>query len=142
MQVIYNVFDQSPQDELYPAVEAADVGVIVRVPLDEGSLTGNVRPDTEFPPGDFRNEYFAGDRRQQVWDRVRAIVAELDVPIERLPEIALRFCLSQPAVSTVIAGMRSLRNVEANAAAVEAGPLSEDELAILRKHAWPRRFYA
>jgi aryl-alcohol dehydrogenase-like predicted oxidoreductase len=142
VQVIYNVFDQSPDDQLFPAVLREDVGIVVRVPFDEGSLTGNVRPGTEFPPGDFRNQYFAGDRRQEVWDRVQAITSELDVPVERMAEIALRFCLSAPAVSTVIAGMRSARNVERNAAAVEAGPLSDDELAVLRRHRWQRRFYA
>jgi aryl-alcohol dehydrogenase-like predicted oxidoreductase len=142
VQVIYNVFDQSPEDELYPAVEAADVGVIVRVPLDEGGLTGNVRPDSTFPPGDFRNEYFKGDRKQQVWERVQGITKDLGIPVERLPELALRFCLSQPAISTVIAGMRSLRNVEANAAAAEAGPLSDEQLAVLRRYRWERRFYA
>jgi aryl-alcohol dehydrogenase-like predicted oxidoreductase len=142
VQVIYNVFDQSPEEELYPAVAAANAGVIVRVPFDEGALTGRITPETTFPPGDFRNEYFQGDRKQQVWDRVQAIVADLDMSLDRLPEIALRFCLSHPAVSTVIGGMRSVRNVEANAAAVEAGPLSADELAVLRKHRWQRRFYA
>ncbi len=76
-----------------------------------------------------------------MWDRVQAITSELEIPVERMAEIALRFCLSQPAVSTVIAGMRSLRNVDANAAAVDAGPLSERELDILRSHAWERSFY-
>jgi len=142
VQVIYNVFDQSPEDDLFPAVEAADVGVIVRVPFDEGALTGNVRPDSTFPPGDFRNEYFGGGRKDEVWERVQAITGELGIPVERLPEIALRFCLSAPAVSTVIAGMRSTRNVEANAAAVDAGPLPADELSVLRRHRWVRRFYA
>src|SRR5439155_14201008 len=67
VQVIYNVFDQSPEDELFPAVDAAGVGVIVRVPFDEGGLTGQVRPDTDFPDGDFRNNYFRGDRNHAVW---------------------------------------------------------------------------
>ena len=142
VQVIYNVFDQSPEDALFPAAQAADVGVIVRVPFDEGGLTGSVRPETEFPDGDFRNRYFAGDRRREVWERAQAIAVELDVEVERLPELALRFCLSQPAVSTVIPGMRSLRNVEANAAAVEAGPLDDGQLELLRRHRWVRNFYA
>jgi aryl-alcohol dehydrogenase-like predicted oxidoreductase len=141
VQVIYNIFDQTPEAELFPAVEAADVGVIVRVAFDEGALTGKITPETEFPPGDFRNGYFGGDRKQEVWDRVQAITRDLDIPIERMPEIALRFVLSHPAVSTVIAGMRSLRNVEANAAAAELGPLSPDELEILRAHGWDRSFY-
>jgi aryl-alcohol dehydrogenase-like predicted oxidoreductase len=138
VQVIYNIFDQSPEDELFAAVEKANVGVIVRVPLDEGGLTGKVTPETEFPPGDFRSSYFAGGRKQETWDRVNAIASDLDIPIERLPEIALRFCFTHPAVSTVIAGMRALRNVDANAAAADAGPLSEREIELLRAHRWDR----
>ena len=83
VQVIYNVFDQSPEDALFPAVEAARVGVIVRVPFDEGALTGSVRPETTFPEGDFRNGYFAGERKREVWDRVQAIARDLDVEVER-----------------------------------------------------------
>ena len=142
VQVIYNVFDQSPEDELFPAVEAADVGVIVRVPFDEGALTGRIRPDTEFPPGDFRNTYFAGGRKQEVWDRVQAIAADVSVPVDELAGVALRFCLSHPAVTTVIAGMRSLRNVDANAAAVDAGPLDDGTLGRLHGHRWDKSFYA
>ena len=141
VQVIYNVFDQTPAARLFPAAQAADVGVIARVPFDEGALTGKITPETEFPRGDFRNAYFAGGRKQEAWERVNAIARDLDVPLERLPEIALRFCLSHPAVSTVIPGMRSPENVAANAAAVELGPLSEDELVVLRRHAWEHSFY-
>jgi aryl-alcohol dehydrogenase-like predicted oxidoreductase len=141
VQVIYNVFDQSPQDELFDAVQAAGVGVIVRVPFDEGALTGRIRPDTTFPDGDFRNTYFAGDRKQEVWERVQAIASDLGVGVDDLPAVALRFCLSHPAVSMVIAGMRSLRNVEANVAAAEAGPLSAEQLEALRAHRWVRSFY-
>ncbi len=140
VQVIYNVFDQTPAARLFPAAQAADVAVIARVPFDEGALTGKITPETEFPRGDFRNAYFAGGRKQEVWERVNAIARDLDVPLERLPEIALRFCLSHPAVSTVIPGMRSPENVAANAAAVELGPLSEDELVVLRRHAWEHSF--
>ena len=118
------------------------MGAIVRVPFDEGALTGRVRPETEFPEGDFRNRYFAGERRREVWERVQAIAADLGVPVEQLPEIALRFCLSHPAVSTAIPGMRSVRNVEANAAAVEAGPLDDGQLERLRRHRWVRSFYS
>jgi aryl-alcohol dehydrogenase-like predicted oxidoreductase len=141
-QVIYNIFDQSPEDELFPAVEAAGVGVIARVPFDEGALTGAITPETTFAGDDFRDEYFAGARKEEVWRRVEAITGELDVPITRLPELALRFCLSHPAVSTVIAGMRSLRNVDANVDAAEKGPLSERELESLRTHRWVRNFYS
>lgn len=141
VQVIYNIFDQSPADELFPAVKAANVGVIVRVPFDEGGLTGKVTPETEFPEGDFRNNYFAGDRKEQVWDHVQAIAKDLGVPVQRVPEIAFRFCISNPAVSTVIAGMRSQASVDANAAAVDHGSLSIEELQVLAHHRWERNFY-
>lgn len=141
VQVIYNVFDQSPEDELFAAVQEHDVGVIVRVPFDEGSLTGRIRPDTEFPDGDFRAEYFAGDRRREVWERAQAIAADVGVPVDEVAEPALRYCLSHPAVSTVIAGMRSTRNVERNAAAVERGPLSAEQVETLHGHRWVRSFY-
>src|SRR4029077_10957805 len=136
VQVIYNVFDQSPEDALFPAVEAARVGVIVRVPFDEGALTGSVRPETTFPEGDFRNRYFAGERRREVWERVQAIARDLDVEVDELAESALRFCLSQPATDVVIPGMRSTRNVERNVRAASAGPLEESQLITLRRHRW------
>ena len=141
VQVIYNVFDQSPEDELFPTVQAANVGVIVRVPFDEGSLTGSIRPGTVFPQGDWRNGYFEGDRKAEVWRRVEAMLQDLDVPIESLPEMALRFCLSHPAVSTVIPGMRRFTNVQRNVAAAALGPLSADQLKTLRPHRWVRNFY-
>jgi aryl-alcohol dehydrogenase-like predicted oxidoreductase len=141
VQVIYNVFDQSPEDELFSAVADEDVGVIVRVPLDEGGLSGRVKRDTIFPDGDWRNDYFGGDRRAQVEERAVAITADLGIPIDALPEVALRFCLSHPAVSTVIPGMRSVEHVRANVKAAEAGPLSDHDLAILRRHRWEKNFY-
>ena len=141
VQVIYNIFDQSPEDELFPAVEAANVGVIVRVPFDEGSLTGRIRPDTEFPEGDFRKNYFRGDRRQQVWDRAQAIAADLGVAIDELAGSALRFCVTHPAVSCAIPGMRSVTNVERNVASADAGPLTAEQLELLRAHRWVRSFY-
>ena len=137
VQVIYNVFDQTPEDELFPAVEASGVGVIVRVPFDEGALTGSVRPETTFPEGDFRNEYFAGERKREAWERVQAIARDLDVEVDGLAEVALRFCLSHAATSVVIPGMRSTRNVERNVRAAAAGPLEEDQLNTLRRHRWP-----
>jgi aryl-alcohol dehydrogenase-like predicted oxidoreductase len=141
VQVIYNAFEQSPEDELFPAVEAADVGVIARVPFDEGALTGQIRPDTEFPAGDFRNDYFRGDRKEQVWERVQALATEAGVSMDELAALALRFCVTHPAVSCAIPGMRSVRNVERNLAAVDAGPLDEAQLEIVHRHRWVRNFY-
>jgi aryl-alcohol dehydrogenase-like predicted oxidoreductase len=141
VQVIYNVFDQSPEDELLPACREHDVGVIARVPLDEGGLTGRIDADTEFEGDDFRAHYFRGDRKRQVHERATAIATDLAIDDSQLPELALRFILSEPAVSTVIPGMRSIRNVERNIAASEAGPLSPDERERLRAHRWVRNFY-
>ncbi len=141
VQVIYNIFDQSPEDELFPYCQKHGIGVIVRVPFDEGSLTGKITPDTTFPEGDFRNMYFSGGRKQETWERVLAIAVDLGISMEEMPEIALRFCLSHPAVSTVIPGMRSTRHVAANTAVSAAGPLPEEVLHKLREHRWVRSFY-
>lgn len=141
VQVIYNIFDQSPERNLFPLAAAHNIGVIARVPLDEGSLTGKIDEHTQFAPGDFRAGYFAGDRKKQVRERVGGLLRDLAVDAPGLPEIALRFCLSDPAVSTVIPGMRSLRNAEANCAVSDRGSLPPDTLAVLRRHVWERNFY-
>ena len=141
VQVIYNVFDQTPEDELFPACLEHGVGVIVRVLFDEGALTGRVGPDTEFPEGDFRNEYFRGDRKQQVADRIDALVEDLGIDRSEIAEVALRFVLSHPAVSTVIPGMRSIRNAEANCAVGDGEGLPAATVEKLRSHRWDRNFY-
>lgn len=141
VQVIYNIFDQTPERTLFPLAITHNVGVIARVPLDEGSLTGKIDEHTRFAPGDFREGYFKGDRKRQVREHVESLLRDLGVEAAALPEIALRFCLSHPAVSTVIPGMRSLRNAEANCAVPDRGPLPEATLAVLRRHAWDRNFY-
>jgi aryl-alcohol dehydrogenase-like predicted oxidoreductase len=141
VQVIYNVFHQQPQERLLSACAQHDVGVIVRVALDEGGLTGQVRADTAFPEGDFRNRYFGGDRRAQVEQRVEALVADLGIRADEVAEAALRFALAAPEVSTVIAGMRSVRNVERNAAVSDGRRLSGEQLAVLARHRWERNFY-
>jgi aryl-alcohol dehydrogenase-like predicted oxidoreductase len=142
VQVIYNVFDQSPEDELFPACRERGVGVLARVPLDEGGLTGRVDADTEFADDDFRGHYFRGDRKRQVHDRVTAIASDLGIDEDQLAETALRFVLSEPAVSTVIPGMRSLRNVERNLAVSDGRGLPDEQREKLRAHRWVRNFYA
>jgi aryl-alcohol dehydrogenase-like predicted oxidoreductase len=142
VQVIYNIFDQTPEANLFPLCQANNIGVIARVPLDEGALTGNITEDTVFPPGDFRESYFRGDRKKEVATRVNALLADLGIERSALAEAALRFCLSHPAVSTVIPGMRSIRSVEQNCAASGLGRLPDKMLAMLKKHAWNRNFYA
>jgi aryl-alcohol dehydrogenase-like predicted oxidoreductase len=141
VQVIYNVFDQSPEDELFPAVKEHDVGVLARVPFDEGGLTGSVDSDSQFPEGDFRGSYFRGDRKQEVADRVQAIVDDLGIGRDRIAETALRYVLSNDAVSTVIPGMRSIRNVERNVAAGDGRGLPPEQVERLRGHRWVRNFY-
>lgn len=141
VQVIYNIFEQSPADRLLPACLRHNVGVIVRVALDEGGLTGAIGADSEFPDGDFRNDYFRGERRRQVAERVGAIGAALDIDAAQMAETALRFVLSHPAVSVVIPGMRSLRNVDQNCAVADGRGLSAAQLATLAQHRWVRNFY-
>ena len=141
VQVIYNVFDQSPEDELLDLCAERGIGVLARVPFDEGALTGRIGPDTEFPDGDFRNHYFRDDRKQQVADHVQAILDDLGIEREQLPEVALRYVLSHPAVSAAIPGMRTVRNVERNAAIGDGHGLPDEQVAALKRHRWDRNFY-
>lgn len=143
VQVIYNIFDQSPEARLLPLCRELNIGVLARVPFDEGALTGTITPDTEFDPAEFRAAYFAGDRKRQVYERVNALLADLRAAglDEPLPCTALRFVLSHPAVSTVIPGMRRVRNVEENLAVPAKGALSQPVLELLRRHVWEKNFY-
>ena len=141
VQVIYNIFDQSPERNLFRKTMEKNIGVLARVPLDEGGLTGNITESTAFPRGDFRNSYFRGDRKRQLVEHVAALRKDLGESNGDLPEVALRFCLTHPAVSTVIPGMRTRRNVECNCAVSGRGALSGDLLATLHRHAWERNFY-
>jgi len=141
VQVIYNVFDQSPEDELFPACLEHGVGVIVRVPFDEGGLTGRITPETTFDEGDFRNDYFRGDRKREVYERVRAMAGALGVSEDEIASVALRYVLSHPAVSTVIPGMRSVRNVERNMAVGDGKGLPDEQVKLLKSYRWDRNFY-
>jgi aryl-alcohol dehydrogenase-like predicted oxidoreductase len=117
------------------------VGVLARVPLDEGGLTGTITEESRFEPGEFRDEYFRGDRKRQVVEHVAALERDLSGVAGTLPEIALRFCLSHRAVTSVIPGMRRVATVESSCRAAVAGTLDEATLAILKRHAWNRNFY-
>ena len=141
VEVIYNIFDQSPEDELFPACRQHNIGVIVRAPLDEGGLTGRITPESTFDENDFRSRYFRDDRKQEVYTRVQSIVADLGISLDALPEIALRYILSNPVVSTVIPGMRSARNVERNIALSDGRTLLPEQLQKLKKYRWVRDFY-
>ncbi len=138
VQVIYNIFDQNPEDQLFPACREKDVAVIARVPFDEGSLTGTLTRESRWPQGDWRNTYFVPENLQASVERADALKPL--VPAEMtLPEMALRFILANRDVSTIIPGMRKLKNVEANAAASDAGTLPEPLQKELRKHRWERK---
>jgi aryl-alcohol dehydrogenase-like predicted oxidoreductase len=137
VQVIYNIFDQSPEDELFPACKELNVGVIARVPLDEGSLGGKMTLETRFPKGDWRAGYFGPENLPKTIRHVEELKKILPHEMT-LPEMALRFILSNPVVSTTIVGMRKPEHVAQNIAASDAGPLDQNLLAELKKYRWDR----
>jgi aryl-alcohol dehydrogenase-like predicted oxidoreductase len=137
VQVVYNVFDQSPEDRLFPACQARNIAVIARVPFDEGSLTGTLEPGTTWPEGDFRNIYFTPDNLRETLKRVEPLRNLVPEGMD-LAELALRFILEHPAVSTTIPGMRRPAHVERNLAASDGQPLPPRTLQALRAHRWDR----
>jgi aryl-alcohol dehydrogenase-like predicted oxidoreductase len=137
VQVVYNVFDQAPEDVLFPACRARGVAVIARVPFDEGTLTGTLTRDSRWPEGDWRNLYFSPENLAASVARAEAL-APLVPGGSTLSELALRFILSCPDVTTMIPGMRKTRHVDANLAASDRGPLPPDLIAALRGHRWNR----
>ena len=137
VQVIYNIFDQAPEDELFPLCRELDVGVIARVPFDEGTLTGTLTRDSRWPEGDWRNTYFVPENLVASVEHAEALEPLVPAGMT-MPEMALRFILSNPDVATVIPGMRRERHVRANIAASDAGPLPDSLIAALRQHRWDR----
>lgn len=138
VQVIYNIFDQNPEDQLFPACEEMNVAVIARVPFDEGTLTGTMTIDTKFPEDDWRSHFFSPENLIPSVERADAL-KPLVPENSTMPEMALRFILSNPTVSTIIPGMRKIKNVENNIAASNKGTLPADLLAELKKHVWIRK---
>jgi len=145
VQVIYNIFDQNPEDDLFPACEEMNVAVIARVPFDEGTLTGTLTKDSKWPEGDWRNTYFVPENLSASVERADVLKKLLEEWNKEhstkmsMPEMALRFILSNPTVSTIIPGMRKLSHVESNIAAGESGALPTDLLEELKKHRWVRK---
>jgi len=137
VQVIYNIFDQNPEDELFPACREKNIAVIARVPFDEGSLTGTLTLDSKWPANDWRSTYFVPENLTASVTRADALKPLLQAGMT-MPELALRFILNNPDVSTTIPGMRKLRNAEANLAASDKGPLPAPLHAQLRPHRWDR----
>lgn len=138
VQVIYNVFDQNPDDQLLPTCAAHDVAVIARVPFDEGTLTGTLTMETRFPADDWRSGYFVPENLAASVARAEALRPLIPAGMT-MSEMALRFILANPTISTVIPGMRRLHHVDANLASSDAAPLSAALLAALRRHRWDRQ---
>ena len=137
VQVVYNIFDQAPEDELFVECRKRRIAVIARVPFDEGSLTGTLTATTTWPEGDFRNIYFQAPNLQNTVDRVERLRPVVPEGIT-MPELALRHILQNPDVTTVIPGMRKRRHVEQNLAVSDGQPLPAAVMSELRRHRWDR----
>lgn len=137
VQVIYNIFDQAPEDELFPLCDELNIGVIARVPFDEGTLTGTLTKDMRWPKGDWRNTYFVPENLNESVDRAEAL-RPLVPEHMTMAQMALRFILANPTVSTTIPGMRKLRHVEANIAVSDGEALPPALITALRAHRWDR----
>jgi aryl-alcohol dehydrogenase-like predicted oxidoreductase len=137
VQVIFNIFDQAPQDELFPLCRERNIGVIARVPFDEGTLTGTLTKESRWPEGDWRNTYFVPENLAPSVDRAEALRPRVP-PGMTMPELALRWILAEPAVSTIIPGMRTVPHVEANLAVSDGKPLDPALMEELRAHRWDR----
>jgi len=142
IQFIFNIFHQKPTEKLLPYAKKNNIGLIARVPLDEGGLAGKFTKKTKFPKGDFRGRYFGGEKLNELVARTDKLKELLGDNVETLPELALRYLLSFEAVSAVIPGMRKLEHVKANTAVSDKGKLSAELMEELKKHAWERNFYA
>ena len=140
VQVVYNVFDQNPEDELFPMCRELGVAVIARVPFDEGSLTGTMTRDMTWPEGDWRNLYFPPDKLAAILDRVDALRPDVPAGMS-MAEMALRFILANPDVTTMIPGMRRKAHVEANLGVSDGSRLDATLLGKLRKHRWVRTYF-
>jgi aryl-alcohol dehydrogenase-like predicted oxidoreductase len=137
VQMIYNIFDQNPKDELFPACRENNVGVIARVPFDEGSLTGTLTKDTKWPEGDWRNTYFVPENLIPTVDHVNALKPLVPKGMT-MSEMALRFILGEENISTIIPGMRKPAHASMNMATSDAGPLDPYLMKELVKHRWDR----
>jgi len=138
VQVIYNIFDQAPEDRLFPLCKELNVAVIARVPFDEGTLTGTLTKESKWPEGDWRNTYFVPENLNASVERAEALRPLIPAGMT-MPDMALRFILSNPTVSTVIPGMRRRKHVEANIAVSDGQGLPPDLLQKLRAHRWDRK---
>lgn len=139
IQFIFNIFHQEPKNKLFPYAKKNNIGLIARVPLDEGGLTGNITSDTHFD--DWRDMFFKGDRKREVYEHAGKLKKLLDDDVTTLPEMALRWLLSHEEVSTVIPGMRTVEHAKENCSVSDKGPLSPTLMKKLKEHVWERNFY-
>ncbi len=137
VQVIYNIFDQAPEDHLFPLCRERGVAVIARVPFDEGTLTGTLTKEARWPEGDWRNTYFVPENLNASVDRAEALRPLVPADMT-MAELALRWILQNPDVATIIPGMRKIRNVEANVATSDGKPLDGGLMQKLKGHRWDR----
>ena len=137
IQVIYNIFDQAPEDELFARAQRDGIGIIARVPFDEGTLTGTFSAQSSWPAEDWRSTYFGPENFGPSVEHLERLVADLPAGTN-LPDLALRFVLHHPAVSTVIPGMRTVEHVRANLGVSDGQALPEELVARLRPHRWDR----
>jgi aryl-alcohol dehydrogenase-like predicted oxidoreductase len=137
VQVIYNIFDQNPEDELFPLCRDLNIAVIARVPFDEGTLTGTLTKDSQWPSSDWRSTYFVKENLYASVDRADALKPLIPAD-STMSEMALRFILSNPDVSTIIPGMRKKAHVRTNIATSDDGKLTQELLTQLKSHRWDR----
>jgi len=140
-QVIFNIFDQSPIEKLFPFCKENNISILARVPLDEGGLTGKINSETQFEAGDFRARYFKDDRKAQVQERVEKINNDVNGETDSIVETALRYIISFDAVTSVIPGMRTVEHLLSNVEIINKGPLPNDLINKLKAHKWDRNFY-
>ena len=138
VEVIYNIFDQAPEDKLFTVCKEMNIGVIARVPFDEGTLTDTLTINSKWPEGDWRNLYFGPENLQPSLDHLKSLKADLPIGTN-IPELALQFILSNPVISTTIPGMRKVENIKRNVITCEKERLSESMIQILHKHRWDRK---
>jgi aryl-alcohol dehydrogenase-like predicted oxidoreductase len=141
IQFIFNIFHQKPTEKLFPYAKEHDIGLIARVPLDEGGLGGNISPETKFEEGDFRRSYFTEARLKELSERTKKLMQVSKDEVKTLPELALRYILSWDEISSVIPGLRKVKNVESAVSYSEKGKLSGDLMEELKEHSWERNFY-
>lgn len=143
-QVVFNLFEQRPDHELFAAGAETGTAFIARVPFDSGSLIGHWTPDTyaQWQPGSVPHTLFRGERFTETLARVEALKKVTSAYFPTLAEAAMRYTLSSPQVATVIPGMSSPREVDLNIAYSDGEPFPPELRDALPEHCWPRNFYA